>query len=789
MIKNYLLTAIRNITKHKSFSGINIFGLSVGLAACLLIFGYVKNELSYDDFHLNGNRIYMLGQTIKMGESEITMSSVSSGIATAMIEVIPEIEEAVRIRKENDVLLKVGNVNFNEETIFYTDSNLFDVFTFSALYGDLKESLNKPMHAVITRDIAQKYYGKDNAVGETFIYKNKYLITVSAIIENALPNSQLNFPIIFSYATIESTNQILNPGMNFSSDITFVMTDKPENITKINETMPQIIEKVHGERFAKMIGIEFVPLTELYFSKSYGGAFSPQGNKETLYLFSSIALIILLIASINYMNLSTAQYTHRLKEVGIRKVVGGSNRKLFNQFLGESIIITFMAMMVGLVIFELLKPLLNSFIGKKLAISYFNDPILFVFIIVLVLFVGIVSGSYPAVFLSRFKPIQILKDKRTKSSGSIILRKALVVVQFIVAITLTTGTIIIYKQLNFFKSKDTGFRKENIVFMDLFDVKFNIESFRNELEKVPGIEMVSQALYFPSSGAMAMQGIKMPDATDDESILMQRLGVDCNYIDILQLEVIQGRKFDENLRSDSNKVILNEAAVKALNFENPVGMDFPAADPPLEIIGVVKDFHLRSLKTEIDPAFMTLKNTIPSSTMAILINSEQSENVIKSLESLWEKFSPNKILQYEFLEDSFNEQYESEQKTGQLFLFFSILIVLIACLGIYGLASFTIEKRHKEIGIRKVHGAKTSQISLLLVREYLYWVILANLMAIPAAYYGASKWLQDFAYKTELSVSIFALSAFLTFVIALATVSIKSVQAANQNPVDTLRYE
>lgn len=802
MWKNYLNISFRNILKHKKISLINIFGLAAGIASSIIIFAYVNNELSYDKFHKNKDDIYRVTTHLNMGDRSIILASATPALGQQLKDEYPEIKNYVRLRLTEEFSLKVNNQKFEEKNLFYADSTFFDIFTYKLAVGNPKKVLNAPFSILLSEELAIKYFGNENPIGKKLKINNKDEFTVTGILKNIPKNTQIFCEYLASYSTIDAKNKqagITQAGfMQFQGDYVYLHTKPNINIEQISEKINALVDENVPDHFKPIYNISLTPLKDLYFSEGISGEHGPVGNKEYIWIFLIITGILVLIAAINFMNLSTSRYIHRVREVGMRKVFGAYRKHLVFQFIGESMIITIIALIIGIAIAHLVNPALNNFIGKSLEVSFLSDVKLFGFLLFITVFIGFISGSYPAFFLSKFSPQDVFKINNINGDNGINLRRLLVIVQFTIASVLITFTIFIFSQIRYAKNAELGFNNNNLAFVSIQDKTLmpRFETFKNELYKIAGIEDICCASNLPGDGSMAMQNIPLEEDSE-ENILVQRIETDNEYLSTMQMKMVDGRFFSDDFASDQTEsIILNETAVKELNLINPIGKTISLGNNEKRtVIGIIKDFNGQSLKSKISPMIFIPKQPVTedkymiTGTMGIRINENKTEETLAAIQATWEKLFPEIEYKYEFLEDAYNRQYSSDIKMGKLFLFFSGLIILISCLGIYGLASFSIEKRIKEIGIRKILGGSLKNISILLSKQFLIWVLISYAIAIPFIYYFVDEWLKNFAYRIDINWHQFLIGIITIVTIALLTVLIQTIKASKTNPAEVLRYE
>ncbi len=797
MFKNYIKVTFRNIINNKLYSFINITGLSIGIAGSLLIMVYVANQLSYESMHKNADNIVRVSAGFGNGTNVMKLAGAMPGLGPAATEEIPEVKSSVRFRKAYNAKIKVGDKEFTENNFFFADSNVFKVFTFPFLEGNADNALNEPNSIVISERISRKYFGRQDALGKTLIYKGKYNFKITGIIKNVSANTYLRCDFIAPYSKAIDIYSINNMWGSWGQDYTYLYlrdnTAPKVLLTKLN----QLLVKHTNESFAKMFTLYALPLREIYLKSDMMGELGPTGNLKSVYIFSSIALLLLLIACLNFINLSTARSLRRSKEVGLRKVLGANRLSLFKQFWGESIIITIISVSVSIIFFEFLNPVLFKYFDINISgINYF-DTNFFIILMGIIAFVSLLAGIYPAIFLSKYQPVDSLKGIRTPGSSGAGLRKMLVVLQFSISIFLLIGTAAIYKQLNFMLTANAGFDKKDIYVVSYpvsqKGVSDKYSVLKNEFLSVKGVTDVSGVYTLPGSGNKEQQSFRLKGQSKDDAMTMQASGVDYDFIKTLGIKLLEGRNFSTQYgRDKDNSILINETAAKKLGLKNPVGTEVyipgGGGEHLVKVIGVIKDFHTASFHQKIGPLFLYI-NPDRFYNIAVKIDPAYTKQALTGLREKFSAVLPAKTFNYQTLTEQYNSLYQPDEKTGSLIMIFAILSVIVASMGLFGLSSFATEVRMKEIGIRKVLGADILNISFLLSKDFTKWVLVANIIAWPAAYYAISKWLDDFAYKTIMGIWIYILAAIIALVISIITISFQSIRAANANPVKTLRYE
>ncbi len=793
MFKNYFKIAVRNLLRHKAFSFINILGLAVGLSACFLIFLYVSFETNYDNFHSKADRIYRLVTDIKTPSDLLKTGSTSAPVVINMQRDFPEVESAVRISGQS-FLVKKGNDRFQEKNTIMADSTLFGVFDFPLIYGDKNTALKEPMSIVFSQTAAKKYFGNVNPVGQNVLLTGDAInATITGVMKDIPENSQIKADMIVSMSSEKDINKQSSDSAWGNFGFTSYLLLKPGTDPKaLAAKFPAFIEMHDGKELKELqetYTFFLEPLRSVYLYSTRDD--SKTGNITNVYIFSIIAIFILLIACINFINLTTARSAERAKEVGVRKVSGAGQFQLVKQFIGESIVISFMAFVAAVLLSSLLLPLFNQLAGKQVSTAFFSHPLYVVSLFFVAALIGIVAGFYPAIVLSSFQPVAVLKGKFTTSSKGILLRKGLVIFQFTISIILIIGTIIVYVQLNYMRNQDLGFSKDQTIVIDTNGDK-NKDAFKESLSSMPGVLSTSFSSTVPGGGAYVAYS-KVENKTGDMQTTNLDLDfVDFDYINQYKMKVIAGRGFSKAFATDTTQaMIINESAVKFLGYSAPqqaIGKNFEQWGRKGKIIGVIKDFHYRALQEPIKAMSLRIEPQ-GYQMLSIKLSTNNLLSTIKAIESKWNKIIPARPFEYTFLDESFDKQYRAEDRFGNLFFNFAILAIFISCLGLLGLASYSTIQRTKEIGVRKVLGASVSNIVNLLSADFLKLVLIAFVIASPVAWFFMNKWLHDFAYRTNISWEVFALAGFVSVLIAFFTISFQSIKAAIANPVKSLRTE
>jgi putative ABC transport system permease protein len=815
MLKNYLTVAFRNILRHKVYSVINIAGLAVGMACTVLILMWVQHEFSFDHYHENVDKIYRLASNWDLGKWQGLYAISNHAVGPTMQKDYPEIVNACRFRPiRSGAVTQYKNKKFREEEIFYADNSVFDIFSFPMVNGDPKSALDTAHSVVITEDIAQKYFGSENPVGKTLkmtfqdrdVFGNSYVAsnaeldaTVTGVIKNVPRNSHFTFNMLLSFETLYHYNE--KQRGRWWGDLgiyTYILIREGCDFKELKNKFPALIEKHIGEDLKTGIGkFEFVlePLKDIHLYSDAKWDISRYGSIAYVYTFSTIALFILLIACINFMNLSTARSANRAREVGVRKAVGAHRGNLINQFFGESFLFGFISLLIALGLVEIFLPVFRSLSGREFTYNNLIGSQLFPALIGLVLFVGLIAGSYPALFLSAFQPMRIFTGHLKASTANSRFRSVLVVTQFTISIALIVGTVIIFYQLNYMKYKDLGFGKEHIAVLRILDdtMRRSIDSVKRELLNHSGIAGVTVSSAPPGYGART--NVFLPEGFGLNQVqMMGSISIDSDFIPTIGLEIVAGRNFSSEISADRSKsILINQTAARQFGWNDPIGKSIQELDhwnTTKTIVGVVRDFHIESLHNKISPLLIESE---PSRYRFILIKiwPESLPEKLSFIKEKWKEIDPTATFDYWFLDESesFSWHYQSEQRLSKIFSYFALLAIFIACLGLFGLANFTAEQRTKEIGIRKAMGASISSIIMLLLKQFAKWVLIANIIAWPIAYFAMNRWLQNFAYRINIGLSAFILAGLIILVIASLTVSYQAIKAARGNPVDALRYE
>ncbi|MBL7856470.1 MAG: ABC transporter permease [Cyclobacteriaceae bacterium] len=795
MLKNLFTIALRNIRKDKTYSAINILGLTIGITCSVFLLMYMLDELSFDRYHKNANNIYRIVSNIKEPDNAFTWAVAQIPLADELRDNYPEVKNAVRFFGLGRTLYKNGEKEFYEEKFFLTDSTVFDMFDYHFLAGDPNTALDKPNSVVLTKSIALKYFDKTDVVGQSFQNQQGETYAVTGVIEDVPLNSHFIFDALLSRSTMP---QYQGSWGNFGV-FTYIQLPDGYNLAKMDSSLVKVIrEKVNPvfEKYGISIRYELQRITDIHLHSKIQDEAEAGGDISYIYIFGAVAAFMLIIACINYMNLATARSANRAKEVGIRKVMGSQRSHLMAQFITESVAIAFIALAVSLVLIFSLLPLFNQLSNKQLPFSFVTQTPVMLSLLGVVVFVGVVGGSYPAFYLSGFNPVSVLKGKASIKGGNALFRKFLVVIQFSISIFMLICTLVVFDQLQYMRQKDLGFSKEKVIRIELAsdDLINKAPLIAERMRQAPGVTLAATSDSSPGSriGKLLLQ------VEDNEGKLSERgvdlYGADYDFVKTMGMNIITGRDFSREVSSDTTyAVLVNEAMVKRMAWDNPIGKKFIFGGGPNQnekrVVGVVKDYHQNSLYDAIEPLLivLNLKNNF------LLVKTKEGDirESVASIEKTWKEVNPGYPFEYTFLDQDFDSQYQSDEKRSQIFTAFSILTITIACLGLLGLAAFTTEQRYKEIGVRKVIGASVRSLVILVSREFFILVGIGTLLAFPAAWYFTNTWLQNFAYRIMLQGEwmTFLLSAVLAFSITFITVGFHVIRAASANPVTALRDE
>lgn len=810
MLKNYLKVAWRNIVKNRTFSIINVAGLAIGLACFILIAMYVMDEISYDKYNVKADRIYRVNSDIRFGGTDLKLAVCSDPMGATLKKDYPQVEQYTRIyASSGSKLIKKGDVFINEDRVAHADSTFFDVFTLPTISGNTQTALNEPNTVVITESSAKKYFSTIDAVGKTLETNDNTstLYKVTAVIKDIPRNSHFNFDFIFSMDNVNygwgnylshnfQTYIVLKPGSEYKDfEKNFIQVIDKYILPQAKQFM-QVSSMDEFRKTGNKLEYSLMPITDIHLRSERFPELGVNSSIQYVYIFSAVAIFILLLACVNFMNLSTARSANRAKEVGIRKVLGTEKKSLIGQFLTESTLMVFIGLLLAIVLVWVSVDYFNSISGKSLSITTLFQPGYLLFLLLLPIVVGAMAGVYPAFFLSSFRPIVVLKGKINKGFSRNYFRSSLVVFQFFTSIVLIIGTIVVFRQLNFIQNKKIGFNKDQLLVINGTGALGNgQDAFKNEVAKMSGVKAASFAGYLPVSNSSRNDNTFSTETVMNEKngFNMQVWNIDYDYIPTLGMEMLKGRNFSPDFGGDSSGLIINEATAKVIGFDDPIGKKLYTTDgiagntQALTIVGVVKNFNFESLRQNISPLCFRLGYNKWAT--AFKVSAADVQSLIKNIEAKWKTMAPGMPFNYQFLDEAFDNMYRAEQRIGKVALSFAILAIFIACLGLFGLATYMAEQRTKEIGVRKVLGASVSNIVSMLSKDFAKLVLVAAIIAFPVAWWAMSKWLQDFAYRINIGWWIFIVAAVITLLIALCTVIFQAIKAAIANPVKSLRTE
>jgi putative ABC transport system permease protein len=802
MIKNYLKITLRNLKKHKLYSFINILSLTIGITVCLLITLYIKQEFSYDKYFENASNIYRITTTHISDRGTSVDVETPMPLAEALAEKYPEIGKCARIFFDGNELVRYKDKSFIEQSIAFADSDFFKIFSFEILNGNPSHLLDSPHSIVLTKKTADKYFGNDDPIGKVLRLRNNYDFTVTGIMQDIPVNTHFNFDMLGTYGDVN--NKIFDADFSkqwgaYFGSYTYILLPKSTSITNLKEKTSDFIMKQREFPAGVSVKLNYQKLIDIHLHSDYEAEIEDNNSISNILIVATIGLFILLLACFNFMNLATARSSQRMREIGVRKVLGAVRKQIVTQFLGEATLLALISLVFSFVLVELILPSFSILLNTDISFNFFDNLNLVILIITGTIIIGIIAGIYPSFYLSGFKPALAVKNIESiskKSGGGSGIRKVLVIAQFCISIILITCTIIVLQQLNYLRNHDVGFKKDHTVTIPFgSDIAVeNYQTLKNKFLSVPGVKNVTVANSAPISNDVYNTSL-YPNGLDGRN----RFGiylkfVDYNFKELYGLKLVAGRFFSDKLTDNwKDVIVVNESTVKSLGFNNPqetIGKKYLLAIQRVTptIIGVVKNFNIASLKSNIEPLVM-MRNPEWFNEYSVRINPLNVSGTIAGLEKEWKEYSPDYPFTYSFLDDFISNLYKPEEKTGTIISTFSILAILIACLGLIGLASFIFELRKKEIGIRKVLGAGIPGLIKLLNGEFIKLVLIANIIAWPVAYYFMNEWLQNFAYKVSLSIWTFLFVGLVSILIAFLTISFQAVRAATTNPVKSLQYE
>ena len=808
MLKNFLISAFRNLLRNKFYALLNILGLSIGLAAFIFILLYVRDEVTYDKHNEKHERIYRIESDFTISNRHDLFAIVPVPMGPAFKLEFPEVEAFVRLNDAGNTLFRYNEKEYYEDNFYFADSNIAEVFTINYLKGSPDKALTEPFTMVLTEKIAEKYFGDKDPIGEMIETGSGRSYKVTGVIENQPANSHLRYDALLSVTSLveivgrDNFNNMEPMSFWNIGVYTFVLLNENASMQSMVDKFPSFYDKYMkpiGDQINASFEMRYTPLAKTHFSQGLGAEL-PTGNMAYVFIFTAVAFFILLLATINYMNMATARSANRAREVGMRKVVGAYRKQLITQFLSESVAMAVIALVIALCIVFILLPDFNQLSGKTLEFSLFAQPFVLGMVLLITLLVGFISGSYPSFYLSSFVPMTVLKgtvSKAGKKSG--FLRRALVVIQFFIAIIMIIGTIVVSGQLNFLRNTDLGFKKDNLVVMEMQDSTFRTkaESFKNELLQNPAVLSVTNSTGVPGDiNWIQVLRVEREDEMAEMALILAQ--TDYDYVKTMGMEIIKGRDFDRNMGTDKTEaVLINETGAKILGWEDdPIGkklqygFDLEGDEGRImKVIGVVKDFHYRSLHNKIEPIIFFISPE-PRWLMTARIEEGREKEALAYIEEKWNSFGAGRPFDFRYVTQILEEQYEGEQKIGIIFNIATIITIFIALLGLLGLSSFVAEQRTKEIGIRKILGASIGSILGMLYKEFVILILIAFVLAVPVAWWRLDIWLSEsFIYHTDLNFYYFILAGLLAFVVGMATISFYIIRAASSNPVDAVKWE
>lgn len=806
MFLNYLRIALRTLMKFKAYAVINLAGLALGLATGMFVLMYVLDETSYDAFHAHAGRIYRVCTDIVDIKSGAVSGSIETNgwpIGQLLKEDYPEVEEVAYIKDGRDLFVNQGEKRF-EEGWYYASEDFLRIFSFPLIEGNADNALTQPNSVVITRSMEKKYFGDQPALGKPLSFVDTLSFVVTGVLEDIPARSHMQFDMLISFATYYTE---INPGFAYDDGWgnlnvrNYILLREDADVQSFFANAHDIYMnhvKEGMEKWGMYMYVDFEPLRDVYLKSERGNGMGPSGSIERVYLVSGIAVFVILLACINFVNLTTARSVHRAREVGLRKVVGSSRRALIRQFLGESLILTLLSFVMAIVLVQLLMPLFNQLVGKDYTPGILLRPELIGGMALLIIGIAFLAGFYPAVVMSGMRPAQVLKGKAHMPAGGTGLRRSLVVFQFIISTILIVGTVVVVSQLDYMKNRDLGFYGDQVLVINTSHIRSrdfpNPATFKNELKDLAMVSNVTFTNAVPGHPGWVGQWARPAEKSPDETIGTEYMAIDEDFVSTLGLTLIAGHNFDPARPAELDEgLLVNETTVKMMGWEDAesaIGkeIDSPSKYPAGTVIGVVKDYHEFGLQKDIYPMAMDY-NPRYGRYYAVKFNTAATGDMLSGLQQIWRKHFPGYDFDYFFLDKDFERQYQSEQRLARVFAVFASMTILIAVIGLVGLVSFMVVSRTKEIGVRKILGANMASITGLLSREFVYLVLIANLIAVPLAWYLWNRWLEEFAFRTHIGAGVFLLAAAAGLVIAVGAVSAQTVRAARVNPVKTLRYE
>lgn len=816
MFKNYLKTALRNLWKYRFYSGINLLGLASGMLCFLFIAAFIQDELSYDTFHSNADRIYRMNFEGKMGENELSVPQIGAPVGAVVLEEFPEVENFVRFRESGDFLVRYEDQTYQESQIVFADSTFLEVFDFELLSGDPSQILRQPQTAILTASMARKYFGAEDPIGKTLRLDNEFDYVIEGVLADIPQNSIIQRQIFLSMSGLEESRDPFWTNMNFE---TYFLLRQDATVASIEAKLPEFLRRHLGAEMEKFLQISFddflaagnsgaytmIAFPDIYLHSPYTENMGPSSDISYLYIFGAVGLFILLLAAINFVNLATARATTRSREVGVRKVVGAGRQHLIGQFLSESTLLSFLALLVALAGMRLAMPAFNELAGKSLSMqALFSQAAMIATAFLLVVLIGLLAGAYPSFVLSRFRPLQAIQQRlgRGGAGRQAGLRSTLVVLQFGITALLLVGTLTVYRQMQFIQEKKLGYNKEQMLLIDgAYGLENKLDTYKSQLAMDGRVQAITTSSYLPTPSSRNTSGYFLGNNPESSALYMLQVWyVDESYLPTMGMDLVEGRNFTPQApdAAPSDKVIVNEAAIRRFGIQgDPIGQQISRnfgndseEGPQLsvyEIVGIVEDFHFESFHNRIEP--LVLHQGSSNRFVVAKVAPTDLPGLIAKAEQDWNSMATGLPFQYSFMDDSFAKMYAAEIRMGKIARLFAGLSILIASIGLLGLATFTALQRRKEVSIRKVLGASVGGLFLLLTRDFGKLIVIALVLSLPLAWYLMQQWLQGFAYATGLGLTTFLLTAGLLLLVALLAVGYQSLRAALGNPVEALRGE
>ncbi len=791
---------IRSALRQKMYTSINIIGLACGMACCLLIASFIYIELSFDKYHLNNRNIYRVISELTLGKSPNMIASTNSLAAITMMEDYPGVVDAVRLRPMPRIPVRYvnGEKEFYEDNIFYTEPSFFRIFSYPMLRGNPETALNRPQTVVITSKVAMKYFGENNPIGETLRLNDQTDYTITGVLDKVPENSHFNFDFLLSFESLygpaggrEKIESWSTPFIYYS----YVLLESDQDASQLEKEFPGMIDKNINQSW-KNAGVSLrlflQPLLDIHLYSNLRHEIGTHGDIRNVYIFGSVAIIVLIIACLNFVNLATARSSLKAGEVGIRKILGSSKRDLIVRFMSESLLFSFISLLIALFLVMLLLPVFSTIAERDLSLSIFEIPLLMPLIVLFTFVIGLICGIYPALFLSSFRPQKILRPDHESVGQGKRFRKTLVIIQFTISIFLIISTQVVFDQLLFLKDKNLGFDKDQTIVIPILneEIRRSVGSIKHQLTTLPGVVRVSASSHVP--GQRASGGSYQPEGYEaGHTIMMDGMSIDEDYLDNMGIEVLAGRNFSREFPADFEKsILINETAVKEIGWEQPLGkkIEIPGQEEGKTVIGVVNDFFFKSPHQKIRSMHISM-GPRPYRALLVKISPLKVSQTIDAIIGKWRSIDPNRSLDYYFLDASYDKQFQAEEKLSNLLTFFTLLAILIACLGLYGMSSFMAEQRIMEISIRKVLGASTNDILLLLSRSTLFLILTAFVVAIPVGYFTMTRWLDSFEYRVNIGFEVFVIAGGLAILVAALTIIFQSMKVALSNPVHSLKNE